>query len=382
MFIELGVFNFKMLIPLIYTISYIPRKKFFQSYSPLYENFINYISFLLAGVIYLILLFRARRINKAKFSFGADKGTAIYQIEQQLNEKEKKQKKKEKISLFLLTLLHFLPFWADFILKKKITDSLEINHSAEIVAVSIFYFYLLFSKLLLNEKIYKHHVISIIIISICLGILLICYKPYFNIYIADFIIALILTFLIQGLKALFSVLVKNHFNYYLTDPDLFMFYLGLFGILTLTPFEIIYFFCSDENSEKGTISQIISNSGGFFKNFLYFILQILSSVFLFGSVIFTIYHFTPCHLTTPIMILAMIYIIVGWENEEIGYKIFFIFLNVIMIIFSLIYNEVIIIKLCSLEKYTSKYISIRQKTEYDSLDKNFNDDEDEKDYNL
>ena len=48
-----------------------------------------------------------------------------------------------------------------------------------------------------------------------------------------------------------------------------------------------------------------------------------------------------------------------------------------MFTFSLIYNEIIIIKLFSLEKYTAKYISIREKNEYENLDQVYNDDKED-----
>ena len=44
-------------------------------------------------------------------------------------------------------------------------------------------------------------------------------------------------------------------------------------------------------------------------------------------------------------------------------------MNVTIIFFSLIYNEIIILKICSLEKNTAKYISMNQKIEYDENDK-------------
>ena len=67
------------------------------------------------------------------------------------------------------------------------------------------------------------------------------------------------------------------------------------------------------------------------------------------------------------------------ENGATGilYEIFFIILNIIIIIFTFFYNEVIIIKLFSMEKFTAKYISLRQRTEYESLDKFYNDNEDD-----
>ena len=47
----------------------------------------------------------------------------------------------------------------------------------------------------------------------------------------------------------------------------------------------------------------------------------------------------------------------------------------------MIYNEIIIIKLCAMEKYTAKYISIREKREYENLDQIYNDDDESDEFN-
>ena len=256
---------------------------------------------------------------------------------------------------------------------------------------TLFYLYILFSILLLNEKIYKHRCISIIIISIFYLIITIC--NYINLKkedkitefkIGSFSLFLITIFIIQGMNALLFVLIKVHFNNYSTDPYLFMFYLGLTGLLIFIPFEIIYYFCFDDDSEIlgiGIISQIRLYLKEYLKNFIYFFLDFFLNTICFYSEILIIYHFTPCHLTISFIIFSVIIRCTDWKsnnnNEEILYKILLIILNIIITVFSLIYNEIIIIKLCSLEKDTMKYISIRQKNEYDNLDQFYNDDEDE-----
>ena len=90
---------------------------------------------------------------------------------------------------------------------------------------TLFYLYILFSILLLNEKIYKHRCISIIIISIFYLIITIC--NYINLKkedkitefkIGSFSLFLITIFIIQGMNALLFVLIKVNFNNYSTDP--------------------------------------------------------------------------------------------------------------------------------------------------------------------
>ena len=140
-------------------------------------------------------------------------------------------------------MLYFLPVCSAFIFENQINQFYDPN-SYLIAYLLTFYFYMIFSKILLKEKIYKHRVISIIIMTICLFIFLL--GDVFH--IKSFLFFLFYEFSITGINALFSVLVKIHFNTYLTDPYLLVFCLGLYTLLILIPFEIIYHFFFSGNS--------------------------------------------------------------------------------------------------------------------------------------
>ena len=246
----------------------------------------------------------------------------------------------------------------------------------------MFYCYMIFSILLMHEKMYSHRVISIIMISISFLMLLLNCES-FELKVGSFIILLTYNFLTSGIDALFSVLVKIHFNKYLTDPYLFIFYLGLFPFLFIVHFDIIYhLFFGGNNSfiGKGILFQIISNSDKFLKNLLFSFLLMLIYLFTYCSQILVIYHFTPSHFIIFLMIDLAEVVVINWSGKfKVKNKVVFIVsIIIIMVIFLLIYNEVIIIKLFSLKKNTAKYISLRQKDEYDKLDQVKNNDEDEK----
>ena len=380
MFIEFGILNIKLLILLFYPTGVILGALLNSSYSLLYNYFILYSGFLLAGIIYLIILIRTKRINNTKFSVNASLGSAVNQIEQQQKEEKKKKKIKERTFIFLLALLNFLPDWVNFFLSQKI-NSISNTYSINIASLLIFYCYIFFSKLILHEKIHIHRVFSIIIISICFLILFINCE-FFEFKIGSFSILLIYSFCTSGIGALFSVLVKLHFNTYLTDPYLFIFYLGLVPLLFLIPIDIVYYFGFDGNNKilgKAIILKVKSNSENFLKNLVYSILLMLVYLFTYGSQTLVTYHFTPSHFIIPLMIEIAKNVIIN-KNGNFGArsKIVFFVAIIIMAFFLLVYNEVIIIKLCSLEKYTAKYISKRQKTEYEKLDHIKIDDRDEK----
>ena len=100
MFIEFGILNIKLLILLFYPTGVILGALLNSSYSLLYNYFILYSGFLLAGIIYPIILIRTKRINNTKFSVNASLGSAVNQIEQQQKEEKKKKKIKERTLYF------------------------------------------------------------------------------------------------------------------------------------------------------------------------------------------------------------------------------------------------------------------------------------------
>ena len=93
-----------------------------------------------------------------------------------------------------------------------------------------------------------------------------------------------------------------------------------------------------------------------------------------GGIILTLYYFTPCHFIICKSLSEFFSECIGWirnKNNEWYYIMISIFLYVVIIFFSFIYNEVIIINLCSLEANTFKYISFREKLEFENLQNNY-----------
>ena len=99
-------------------------------------------------------------------------------------------------------MLYFLPVFSTLILQTKINEYNNLN-SDLIAYLLTFYFYMIFSKILIHT---------------------------------------LYQFSITDINTLFFVLVKMHFNTYLTDSYLFVSYLELFTLLILIQFEIFYYF--------------------------------------------------------------------------------------------------------------------------------------------
>ena len=95
MFIEFGIWNLKLLIPLLYPIAvYIEKRSVFFKYSFISSNFITCIGYFEAGLIYLIVMLRSRKMNKTEIFIDINKKSAVNQIKQEIKEKEEKKNNK------------------------------------------------------------------------------------------------------------------------------------------------------------------------------------------------------------------------------------------------------------------------------------------------
>ena len=97
--------------------------------------------------------------------------------------------------------------------------------------------------------------------------------------------------------------------------------------------------------------------------------DIITKFFGLVGIILTLYYLTPCHFITSLTFSQLLFKLSGWidNTDDDGFLIFvYLCLYGINFFSSLIYNEVIIIHLWSMEINTVKYISQRQKDESDS----------------
>ena len=88
-----------------------------------------------------------------------------------------------------------------------------------------------------------------------------------------------------------------------------------------------------------------------------------------GGIQLTIYYFTPCHFIISESISQIISTFVNDTDSEYSVyeKVIIHSLFIIILFATLIYNEVIIIKICSLNYNTKKYIRLRQMNELEDL---------------
>ena len=205
MFLQLGIINYKLLLPFIYPIFIQIRRLIHKNdKTPFFEFFTNYCGYLCHGIIYLIIVKRSklrhniflREIPSGIFEL-MDKGENIDSSEKKnsilininqgsvnLIKKEKEKRKssetkKKYLNLLLLALIYLIPLFLD----SYTTNSNEISFKtgSSISVLFCIISYVVLSRIILGFKIHRHQIVSTIIIIICtiLSIILILIKIKF-----------------------------------------------------------------------------------------------------------------------------------------------------------------------------------------------------------
>ena len=232
-----------------------------------------------------------------------------------------------------------------------------------------FFFIPLFSKLILKQNIFKHQYFSLLLAIIGNVFLFI---PVCLVFKKEDIIPNILNFITGIIYPLFLVIIKFISEKYYISP----LKIGLLiGIITIFIHFILYTIYSlivykDLTFFKDSFDfNPIENK---FKISVYIILLILFNTTLNLLTLLALFYFSP----TLIMITDIISPFLLWIAKTIkdGGKINELILNsigyVIVIFSAFIYNEIIILNFCGLNKNTKTFVNQRLKKELDEIKKN------------
>ena len=232
-----------------------------------------------------------------------------------------------------------------------------------------FFFIPLFSKFILKQNIFKHQYFSLLL-AIIGNIFL--FIPVCLVFKKEDIIPNILNFITGIIYPLFLVIIKFISEKYYISP----LKIGLLiGIITIFIHFILYTIYSlivykDLTFFKDSFDfNPIENK---FKISVYIILFILFNITLNLLTLLALFYFSP----TLIMITDIISPFLLWIAKTIkdGGKINELILNsigyVIVIFSAFIYNEIIILNFCGLNKNTKTFVNQRLKKELDEIKKN------------
>ena len=381
MFIEF-TFEPKLLFILLYPIFKVSEQPITNLYlkkdNNLFKIFRIFLCNIFSFVFLLILKFMNKSTKKEITKVENEKNDEVGEIrfaDMEIQNVSKKNKIKSILFIFLLSILYAGSYFFNYYVRKTV---IIICRNSIGIIYEIIIFYIL-SLLILKEKYYKHHYLSISIIGITLIILFITYSLQVN--DSDYRISNALWYYLvyYSLYGLFDILLKKYFLIYFYSIYYVLLIIGAFVCTSMLIYDIIAYFLNKNIS--GVIIGLINNANSV-KNVFLFIVHLLFIYISNLGLFWTIYYFTPFHLIICEFIVELLnyYIkLIQFKLRGSGTTNIFSFLyethNIVIftIVFfinficSLIFNEIIILKFCKLEYYTKIYIKNRAELDVDAL---------------
>ena len=227
----------------------------------------------------------------------------------------------------------------------------------------------IFSFLILKNKFYKHHFISLIIMSI-IGIISIIINRYDK---GVTFWQVLVTLIIETFYSLENVICKYAMETKFSSPYEICLFIGLFDLILFSILLIIFTNVQVSNIEK--MNHFNDNHIDDFYSyvdeldiktvFLIILLMFVRCVYiLFGFI--TVEHFTPAHIVLIIIIGESFFIFVDHYNWKIYIK---IVCYIFLFFFLLIFTEIIELNIFGLQNNTSK--NIRKRSDLELINNEF-----------
>ena len=387
MWIELSECNLKLLILLIFPIfkrvqdftKKLYIKEEIYKDKTLFKTFRYYFSYTLSFIPLIILYFRTK---KGKKDLLAQKEEKDHNIESKVTYTQidsfmmtntitelktvNTRKKRIKSYLFLggLCLMALFCYYYRYFLE-KFTDR-DFKQS-----MGIFFDmagYILFSYLILKQKLYLHSYVSMGIIALLLIVLFIITTTYFGDNKMMILQSFGYYFFYSAFFVLYDILKKKYMVMFFNTPYFMMLVIGIFGSIFVLIYDLISFGVNKDKEKVEVADGFKTNIDGAGPAFALILDIIVQFIWNLG-IWMTIYYFTPCHHFMSQYISEFIYYVKSARESK--NKPFYATHNIIIfsifaaIIFCccLIFNEVVILNFCNLDYNTKKRIRERQRYE-------------------
>jgi len=364
-----------LIFPIFREIEKIFEKLFYIRINKLFNLFRVFLSNEFAFIFLLIFKFMNKSTKKENIideNEKNDEPNSAILVDIEINSAKKKNKIKSILFLFLLSALIFGSYIFNYFTRKENIRQCR-NSIGLIYEILILY---ILSLLILKEKYYKHHYISIAPVCVSLIVLFIKYlkqfdNPEYSIYNVFWYYLVYYV-----LYCSFDVLLKKYFLVYFYSIYFVLLIIGAIVCIPLLIYDIVAYFVNKDAS--GIIIALIDNINSFTR-FLLFLVDLIFTFIANLGLFWTIYYFTPFHLIICEFISELIFYYIqliqfkvyGNANFQFLYEtnniIIFSVIFFINILCSFIFNEIIILKFCKLEYYTKKYIKDRAQNDVDSL---------------
>ena len=289
----------------------------------------------------------------------------------------KKKKKQIILYIFIMCLFDFIAQISTPIFY-LIQGSLKIqlkNSNLNIVLVFNVIFLFLLTKFILNITFYSHHYFSFIMFIICLIVMAILDligieskdKIDFLLYMSIRIFSVLLYDIVNNLVKI--IFLKYYFSPYLLlliKAIIHFFFLIIFSI------PLIFVKFKDENEQEKIIFSMIGN---IFKDnkiiILFYIIYLISSFFYNILNFIIIDKFSPTHTAIAFISenFAIFIINAITSDTKIDYKFGIRFvMYILLIIASCIFNEFLVINICSLANNTKLFLDNKEKNDLILID--------------
>ena len=385
MFIEFGEIKIQLLILLIYPVGIIIARvsALYYSNNPYFYLFLFFLSHYLALLVKFIYKIKEKifRKDNQESKELLKKKKKIETIKQKMLsynnsliffDLEKVNKKKKFIRIIFIGILYFITYVFFYYFNFIATTSFYGNIS---MITEILYFSL-FNKIILGNKVYSHHLLSMIIIT--LSILGLYILLMFNFvknnewdFWRDILFPSILNFIVYLIFCYYLIQAKSYIEKYFISPYELLIILGSLGLILLFIFEPITFFIPCDNivmCYDGHFAGIISG----FKQITDLKGILISITWLFCLFLtafglwLTVKYLSPTHFLTSDSIITfglnvMIDCYIG--NFQLLKNPLFYILSFLTIFGCLLYNEIIILKIFGFNHNTRKEIIKRQNDE-------------------
>lgn len=383
MFISLGELSKKMIIPILIPIFYIVRHILLEETNKIKENSI----FLNTGIVSLsyslniiLLIIQNKSIKSQKKEIKETEFNNQLLIEKRKIESQKYRKR--LIFLLLISLYNYFNFQVYDLI--KIYEPNNYN-PCYFYSSSITVFFLstaLMSYLLLGSKIYNHQILSLVLSPIFSVIMTISFIPTQKMKFTDFIY-LCLCLLLRNFHFILMVFGKLYMEkYYISQFDLLSSF-GIFGISFSLISNFISYFIKFNGFEYRDVlkGNRLRNIFECFPNIniFYFVVSIICWFIENNLIWFCISSLSPNHyiiyrnISSTFIIIMKIVEYKNWYIDIIS-----VISLISIFICGLIFNEIIIIHIYDLDKYTTIEIDKRQKEELENNKTEYGGDEDNK----
>ena len=384
MLIQLGLNDKKYLFILVFPIFGIITG---TNRNPYYKSFNEFLSLACCGFIHSIIKYMIKPENKNQtielqksdlldstntvehISKSNDNNSIYAQIYKKLIEEDKEkiklQNKNNILFILLISIIQLIASLTKNIFKQYIKRYFLYN--LPILLDSIFL--IIFSMIFLGFSLYNHQYLSLTIILICIIIFFIGSLFYeTDLTVINAFQSFIITYFYNKIYCLSYVLGKKYLNTYMDDVYLFLFKICITGTISLLIYDIIAYFCKLDIKYHGIIQTNFEN----FEIWVFLVDLLLNILYEIGLWL-TIYYFSPCHFIIYGTLRDFLIFYFSFFdindilynntdiNDIIGLIITYFVIYLIISFALLVFNEIIILNFCGLNKNNTKiYIMKRE----------------------